>query len=157
MCYAKKKAMRMKVLRMKLPRLALPVLTLVGLSAQTIAITPGYTSIGVNQTLQYTAKVSGLANAKVTWEVTSVVGGNSKLSTITQNGLYTAPAVVPTVGTTIIALGSDGKTMGIVYVDVAPAGPAITSIAPNPAPTGNPTLTITGTGFKSGATVLVGG
>ena len=101
--------------------------------------------------------MSGLANTKVTWEVSSIVGGNSKLGTITQNGLYTAPAVVPTVGTTIIALGSDGKTMGIVYVNVAPAGPSITSVSPNPAPTGNPTLTLTGSGFKNGATVLVGG
>src|SRR5271167_467994 len=149
--------MRMKVLRTRLPTLALPILTLCGLNAQTITITPGYTSIGVNQTLQYTAKVSGLANTKVTWEVSSVVGGNSKLGTITQNGLYTAPAVVPTVGTTIIALGSDGKTMGIVYVNVAPAGPSITSVSPNPAPIGNPTLTLTGSGFKNGATVLVGG
>src|SRR5271165_2738966 len=142
---------------MKLTNLMFALFAIAGLSAQTITITPGYTSIGVNQSLQYTATVTGLANTKVTWEVSSVVGGNKTLGTITQTGLYTAPAVVPTVGTTIIALGSDGKTMGIVYVDVAPAGPAITSIAPNPAPTGNPTLTITGTGFKSGATVLVGG
>jgi len=127
------------------------------LSAQSITVTPGYTSIGINQQLQYTATVTGLANTTVTWEVSSVKGGNSTLGTITQTGLYTAPAKVPTVGTTIIALGSDGKTMGIVYVNVAPAGPSITSVSPNPAPTGNPTLTIKGTGFKSGAYVLVGG
>jgi uncharacterized protein (DUF1800 family) len=147
----------MRLLRMKLLDLALPLFAFGGLNGQTITLTPGYTSIGVNQTLQYTATVSGLANTKVTWEVSSVVGGNSKLGTITQSGLYTAPAVVPTVGTTVIALGSDGKTMGIVYVNVAPAGPSIASVSPNPAPTGNPTLTITGTGFKNGATILIGG
>ncbi len=127
------------------------------LSGQGITISPGYTSIGVNQTIQYTATVTGLTNKAVTWEVSSVVGGNSTLGTITQKGLYTAPSVVPTVSTTIIALGSDGVTMGIVYVNVAPAGPAITSVSPNPAPTGNPALTITGSGFQNGAVVLVGG
>ena len=37
------------------------------LKAQSIAIQPGYTAIGVNQTLQYTATVTGLANKAVTW------------------------------------------------------------------------------------------
>ena len=127
------------------------------LTAQSITLSPGYTSVGVNQQLQYTATVAGLADTKVTWEVSSVVGGNSTLGTITQTGLYTAPAKVPTVGTTIIALGSDGHTIGIVYVNVEPAGPSITSVSPNPAPTGNPTITVTGQGFKNGAYVLVGG
>ena len=45
------------------------------------------------------------------------------------------------------ALASDDKTMGVVYVNVEPAGPSITSISPNPIPTGNFTVTMTGTGF----------
>jgi hypothetical protein len=58
--------------------------------AQTITLSPGYVSIGVNQTVQYTATVTGLANTAVTWEVNGVIGGNSKVGTITQKGLYTA-------------------------------------------------------------------
>src|SRR5580692_2887231 len=62
------------------------------LLAQSIAISPGYLNVGVNQTVQYTATVTGLTNTAVTWEVSGKKGGNSTLGTITQNGLYTAPA-----------------------------------------------------------------
>ncbi len=125
------------------------------LQAQSVSISPGYTTIGVNQTLQYTATVTGLMNTSVTWSVGGVVGGNSKLGTITTNGLYTAPATP--VGPTVSALASDGKTMGIVYVNVAPPGPSITSVSPNPAPTGSSTITLTGSGFVKGIRALVNG
>src|SRR5580658_9005665 len=85
------------------------------LRAQTVTISPGYTSIGVNQTLQYTATVTGLTNKTVAWSVVGVVGGNAAYGKITQAGLYTAPATIPANGITVSALGSDGKTMGIVY------------------------------------------
>ena len=127
------------------------------LRAQTVTISPGYTNIGVNQTLQYTATVTGLTNKTVTWSVVGVVGGNATYGKITQAGLYTAPAAIPANGITVSALASDGKTMGIVYVNVAPPGPTITSIAPNPIPTGSYSITITGTGFKSGAIVQAAG
>jgi uncharacterized protein (DUF1800 family) len=125
------------------------------LQAQTVTISPGYTTIGVNQTLQYTATVTGLMNTTVAWSVAGIVGGNSKYGTITQNGLYTAPAAP--VGPTVSALASDGKTMGIVYVNVAPAGPAITGVSPNPVPTGSAILTLTGVGFVKGAYAMVNG
>ena len=125
--------------------------------AQSIAITPSYVSIGVNQQQQYSATVTGLTNTAVTWEVNGVTGGNSKIGTITQKGLYTAPATIPTAGILIEALGSDKKTMGAVYVNIAPPGPAITSISPNPAPTGNSTVTISGSGFVKGVIAQING
>jgi len=126
------------------------------MNAQTVTISPGYTSIGVNQTLQYKATVTGLMDTTVTWSVSGVVGGSTAKGFITQNGLYTAPAAIPG-DTTISALASDKKTIGVVYVNVAPAGPTISSVSPNPVPVGNATLTFTGTGFVQGATALVGG
>jgi uncharacterized protein (DUF1800 family) len=121
------------------------------LEAQSITLSPGYTSIGVGGKVQYTATVTGLSSATVTWSVSGKVGGNSTNGTVTPTGLYTAPATVPANGVTVSALGSDGKTMGIVYVDVAPIGPPITAIAPNPIQVGSFTVTLTGTGFQSGA------
>jgi hypothetical protein len=121
-----------------------------------IAISPGYTNIGVGQTLQYTATVVGLPNT-VTWEVNGVAGGNSTIGTITTGGLYQAPALVPSVSTLVEALGSDGKTLGVEYVNVESAGPPITAIAPNPIPIGSFTITVTGTGFLPGAGVVVNG
>jgi hypothetical protein len=57
------------------------------LYAQTVAISPGYVNLPLGGTQQYTATVTGLTPTTVTWGVTA--GGG----TITQTGLYTAPAV----------------------------------------------------------------
>lgn len=127
------------------------------LDAQSISISPGYLNVGVNQTVQYTATVTGLTNTTVTWEVSGVKGGNATLGTITQAGLYTAPATIPTASTLIEALGSDKKTAGAVYVNVEAAGPSITSVSPVVVSTGNFTLTLTGVGFKKGCYVQVAG
>ena len=132
-------------------------LMLPGLAAQTVTISPGYTTVGVNQTVQYSATVSGLANTSVRWSVVGVVGGTAKNGTITAGGLYTAPATIPSNGITVSALASDNRTMGIVYVAVEPAGPAIASVSPSPVPTGSYTVTITGTNFQNHATVQAGG
>ena len=47
------------------------------LIAQSIAISPSYTTIGVNGAVPYTATVTGLTNTAVTWSVNSVKGGNA--------------------------------------------------------------------------------
>lgn len=125
--------------------------------AQSIAISPGYTTIGVNQTVQYTAATTGLMDAKVTWSVVGVVGGNSTYGTITQAGLYTAPASIPANGITVSAASPDGKTSAIVYVAVAPPGPVITGISPNPVTAGNATIKVTSTGIQTYATMLCNG
>ena len=121
------------------------------LAAQSITISPGYVAIGVNQTQQYHATVTGLTNKAVTWEVEDVKGGSATYGTITAAGLYTAPATIPVNGITITALGSDNKTSATVYVAVEPHGPPIKSISPNPIPVGTYNITITGTGFRKGA------
>src|ERR1700689_2423797 len=133
--------MKMRVRNVALLLCATTALIPGALQAQTVTINPGYTSIGVNQTLQYTTSVTVLTNKTVTWSVSGVVGGNAKNGTITAAGLYKAPAAVPANGVTVSALVSDGKTTGIVYVNIAPPGPAITSISPNPIPTGSYSIT----------------
>ena len=121
------------------------------LQAQSITISPGYTTVGVKGKVQYTATVTGLVNTAVTWSVHGVKGGNSTYGTITTGGLYTAPATIPANGITVSALGSDGKTSAIVYVAVEPAGPSISAISPSPIPVGSYTATVMGSGFVSGA------
>jgi uncharacterized protein (DUF1800 family) len=129
----------------------------VELKAASIAISPGYTTVGVNGTVQYTATVTGLTSTAVTWSVSGVNGGNSTYGTITTGGLYKAPAAIPANGITVTALGSDKKTSATVYVAVEPAGPSITSISPNPIPAGSYSITVTGTGFVNGAIVRTPG
>jgi hypothetical protein len=101
-------------------------------AAPTVTVSPGYTNLGLNSTLQYTAAVTGLTNQAVTWEVNGVAGGNATIGTISATGLYKSPAVIPTVSTLVEAVASDGKTLGVQYVNIEPAGPAITAISPSP-------------------------
>ena len=117
---------------------ATALMTPVALMAQTVTISPSYTTVGVNGTVQYTAKVTGLTNTAVTWSVNSVKGGNATYGTITIGGLYTAPAKIPANGITITALGSDNHTSATVYVAVEPAGLHRSPlISPNPIPIGS--------------------
>src|ERR1019366_5629056 len=67
-----------------LPLAVLSAATL-AVGAQSVSIAPGYPNLGLNQTLQYTATVTGLANTTVTWEVNSIKGGNSTISPAPQN------------------------------------------------------------------------
>jgi uncharacterized protein (DUF1800 family) len=127
------------------------------LRAQSITISPSYTTVGVNGTVPYSATVTGLTSTTVTWSVNSVKGGSSTYGTITAAGLYTAPAKIPANGITVSALGSDKKTSAIVYVAVEPAGPSITSISPSPIPTGSYSITVKGAGFVAGAMVRTPG
>lgn len=125
-------------------------------AAASITISPGYTSVGVNGTVQYRATVSGLSNTAVTWEVCGVKGGSAANGTISSGGLYKAPATIPSNGVTITALGSDNQTSATVYVNVAPPGPAISAVSPNPVAVGSYNLTFSGKDFQSGAIVRAG-
>ena len=116
--------------------------------AQSITISPGYTTVGVNGTVQYTATVTGLANTTVTWSVNSVKGGNATYGTITTGGLYTAPRQDSRQRHHHQRARLGQQDFRTVYVAVEPAGPSISSISPNPIPIGSYTVTITGTGFK---------
>jgi uncharacterized protein (DUF1800 family) len=125
------------------------------LCAQTVTISPGYTNVPLGGTQQYTATVTGLTPATVTWGVTA--GGG----TITQTGLYTAPATLPKTGVLISATSTaNTKISTVVYVNPEGPGPTITAMSPNPLPAGNPTITITASAsmpFLKGASAVCNG
>jgi len=59
--------------------------------AVSVAVAPPTASVGVGKTQQFTATVTGTSNTAVTW---NVIGGSSN-GTVTNSGLYTAPAPMP--------------------------------------------------------------
>lgn len=127
-------------------------------AAPSITISPGYTSVGVNGTVQYSAAVSGLSNTAVTWKVCGGSVCNSAANgTISTAGLYKAPAAIPANGVTITATASDNQTSSTVYVNIAPPGPSISAVSPNPLKIGTINVTVTGSGFQSGAIIQAGG
>ena len=122
--------------------------------AQSISIKPGYADVPAGASLQYTATVTGLANTSVTW---SLGGTATQSGSISPTGLYTAPSVVPSGSIILFALASDKKTTTLVYINVAAAGPTLTSVSPSPIPIGNYGVTVNGSGFISGTSIVCGG
>ncbi|MGB6200416.1 MAG: hypothetical protein WBF35_12800, partial [Candidatus Acidiferrales bacterium] len=64
--------------------------------------------LGANMTL--TPSVTGTTNAAVTWSVNQVSGGNAIVGTITANGIYTAPAILPQPASATITATSAADT-----------------------------------------------
>jgi hypothetical protein len=65
----------------------------------TVTISPVTVSLNVVTSAQFTAFVSGGTNRVVTWQVNTIDGGNSTIGTIDSNGVYHAPATVPSPAT----------------------------------------------------------
>lgn len=69
--------------------------------------------LGITETCQFSASVSGGQANNVTWYVDSIMGGSSELGTITQSNpaLYTAPDAVPSPDAVqVMAVSADDTT-----------------------------------------------
>jgi hypothetical protein len=100
-----------------------------------VGLSPTLATVQVSQPQQFTATVSGATNTAVSWSVNGVAGGNSTVGTVSTNGLYTAPSVVPSGGSVTVTATSAADTM-------KSAGATVTVIAT--------TLSITTTSITSG-------
>ena len=85
-----------------------------------VTVSPSSANITVGATQQFTATVQGTSNTAVTWSVNGVTGGNSTVGTITDQGLYTAPATVPTPANVTVSAASQ--------VDPNAAGSAVATV-----------------------------
>ena len=88
-------------------------------------------SIAVGSSQQFLASVTGPTDTSVTWEVNSVVGGNSTNGTISTTGLYTAPSTPPSPNTvTVTAISNAVKTATASATVTIDSGIRV-SVAPN--------------------------
>lgn len=81
-----------------------------------VTVSPTTVNLAANDTQQFQVTVLGTTNQSVTWGVT----GGSANGTITNSGLYTAPAVQPIGGTaTVYAIAAaDGVTQGTATITI---------------------------------------
>lgn len=116
-----------------------------------ISISAPGSAVGLNNTLQFTATISG-SSASATW---SVSGAGS----ISSTGLYTAPSTMPgNPSATITATLSNNSSVSASTSITIVALPTIAGVNPAALPTGeNNTVTITGTGFVNGTVILMNG
>jgi len=106
----------------------------------------------------FSAKVTGTTSAAVTWQVNGVAGGSAALGTISNAGVYTAPALLPVPNTvTISAKNTASGATGNAPVTLLNQNPGVsTAVATESGLTSSYTLLVTGTGFLQGAQIVVG-
>jgi hypothetical protein len=125
----------------------------------TVAISPGAANVRAGATAPFASTVTGSSNMLVTWQVNGVNGGAAATGTINASGVYTAPAVVPSTNAVTVSAVSaaDSSAVGQSIVTLCNPTPVLASIAPTSVATGSFSITLNGSGFASGAVVLLAG
>src|SRR6266851_188377 len=100
----------------------------------TISVAPTSVSVAVGNTQQFTATVTGTSNIGVTW---SVAGGASN-GTISNTGLYTAPAMTPNPPQATVTATSQADSTKSAFATVTVTGPPTSlSVSPTAASVAN--------------------
>lgn len=120
----------------------------------------GDASVRCGATVQFTATANGVATNAVLWSVNGVAGGNSTVGTISSSGLYTAPSAVPGTGSVAIsaALTANSAVTASATESILNPVPVLSSLQPSQLLNGiASTVTLAGTGFVQGSSVVVNG
>jgi hypothetical protein len=138
-----------------------------GAQGVTVSLSTHYAQVLTSGTQPFTALVSGSNNGAVIWQVNNATGGTAATGTITQAGVFTAPATLPspataTVTAVSVADPASSATATITLLAQAATGTtyyvAKTGSDSNPGTQASPFLTIQHGASVAGAgdTVLVG-
>lgn len=115
-----------------------------------VSLLPASAIVQSLEGIQFTAVVTGTSNTAVTWSVNDIVGGNSTIGTISPNGLFVAPQVVPNPSTVTVKATS--------AADTSKFGSAVVTIhAPTVSVTVMPTLASVQIGASRQFTAVVNG
>ncbi len=162
---------RLSYVRITLVSLLVPVIFALGCSShitgnpngtnspQASVTVSGASQVRLGSSTTFTAAVANETNTAVTWQVTTVSGGNSTVGTITSAGVYTPPAAIPTTNPlTITAVSvASPSTSGSAQLNVVNPIPVITSATATLASGTSYSLDVLGTSFVDGAQIQVGG
>jgi hypothetical protein len=125
----------------------------------TVAISPSLANVRMGGSQQFSATVSGSANASVTWFVNGKSGGSAATGIINSAGLYTPPNSLPspnTVTVKAVAAADSNVSASITVTQLNPI-PVLGNIAPQTTAVGTFVLTINGANYVPGAQVLFAG
>lgn len=114
-----------------------------------VTVSPSSASVVVGQTQQFSAQVTGTSNTAVTWSVGGIGCSGASCGTVTQNGLYTAPATQPTPSSVNVTATSQA--------DSTRSGSAIVTITPNIVVSVSPATAQVTTGQQAQFTATVTG
>jgi hypothetical protein len=123
------------------------------------AISTSATTIRVNQTLQLNTELAA-TGVPIIFSVNGIPGGNATLGTISNSGLYTAPAIVPSPNTITITSSTPSypkEAGGTATLNILNPIPVITTLTPSPFSEGVTTVTVNGSQFVYGAQIYWNG
>jgi hypothetical protein len=124
-----------------------------------VSVSPSSVNLRVGATQPFTALVTGASNNGVRWEINGVAGGTAATGTINSSGLYTAPANLPAPNNiTIRAVSAaDSSVAGSSTVTLLNPAPVLSAISPPSVSAGSFAVIVNGSGFVSGAQVMLAG
>ena len=114
-------------------------------------------SVAIGTTRQLTAYVP-LVDPRITWTVNGIAGGNAVLGTVSANGLYSAPADIPTqniVSVGVVSIADPTKTAQVAITITQPPV-QVWSSNPSQIPSGAFTLSLNGVNFTSATIARLG-
>jgi hypothetical protein len=101
--------------------------------AVTVTISPKSGSVMLGNATAFSAKVTNTPDTAVNWSLNDIPGGNGASGTITPDGVYTAPAVLPASAAVQITATSHADATKSDSVSLTIASDIALSVAPNPA------------------------
>jgi uncharacterized protein (DUF1800 family) len=119
------------------------------------AITASSNTVRVNQHVQI-AHSSATFSEQLAYSVNGVPGGNSEFGTVSSNGVYTAPAIVPVPDSVVITSTAPGYPTappGTLTLSILNPIPIITGVSPTGITEGTTTVTVSGSAFVYGAQI----
>lgn len=126
----------------------------------TVTVSPSPASVHVGTFQQFAVKVTGTVTTGVTWTVALPAGATGRAGSISPNGRYTPPAVLPNPNTVTVTATSNANPAVIASVTVTLLNPypTLSSVQPANIPVeGSFTITLNGGGFVAGAVAMVDG
>lgn len=126
-----------------------------------VVISPAAADVRAGDTEQFSATVTdskGVSGGSVKWFVEGKAGGNATVGTISDTGLYKAPAALPNPPSVHITATSisDATLTSEAMVSLQNPVPVVSAVQPSPISVGNFTITVTGSKFVKGAQVQLG-
>ena len=130
-----------------------------------LTVSPYAQSVHASTSFQLMVTTANITNPVIAWSVNGVSGGDSTNGTISDSGLYVAPAAIPAsnpvVVTAMLMVSSDPASRNnptqTVDITVTNPIPVITSVTPARVTPGVFTLQLTGSGFVPGLTASYNG
>lgn len=121
-----------------------------------VTIQPDGATLFLGQTQQFQAIVAGTSDTSVTWTVNEVSAGSTSAGTISANGLYTAPAILPAPARATITATSISDPQASASINVTLQDDIVVTVSPVVAslPTQGAqvfTATVSGTGSPTTA------